>query len=398
MPSFKVVIKTVCLLTCCALLLCACGEGSQSGKQPDAVSQTESRAQEVSAPAPEASAAGSAEISEDPAEEISEESSEEVSYEPETPFVPVIRFAVASDLHISYTSDSSAKRFEKLFKTAYAYAGSDPEYSSLDAVVLVGDLTNYGRANDFTALNSVISRCKKDETQILSVMGNHELHEGGAPVYLEKMDDSLNKHFVINGIHFIGISPDHENGFSASSIIYLRDELEKAASESGPDTPIIVFRHHHIKDTVYVSSEWYADTSSVIKKILEKYPQVIDFSGHSHGPVNNPTSIWQGGFTALGTGTLSYFEMTSGMSYGTIPPNADRAAQYYIVEISADDRVKIMPFDILTEDFFKTPSNTDDPDEQIVYYIDSKKDPSLFRYKDREKSADIPYFASDAEI
>ncbi|MBO4500865.1 MAG: metallophosphoesterase, partial [Clostridia bacterium] len=358
MPSFKAVIKAVCLLTCCALLLCACGGGSQSDG-PDIVSQTESRAEEISVSAPEESAAESAEIS----EEISQEPSEEVSDVPETPFVPVIRFAVASDLHISFTSDSSAKRFEKLFKTAYAYAEADAEYPSLDAVVLVGDLTNYGRANEFTAVKSIISRNIKDGTQILSVMGNHELYEGGAPVYLEKMDDSLDKHIVINGIHFIGISPDNENGFSASSLKYLRDELEKAASESDPDTPIIVFQHHHIKDTVYVSSEWYAYSSSTIMKILEKYPQVIDFSGHSHGPVNNPASIWQGGFTALGTGTLSYFEMTSGMSYGTIPPGADRAAQYYIVEISADNRVKIMPFDILAEDFFKTPSNTDDPDE-----------------------------------
>ena len=37
---------------------------------------------------------------------------------------------------------------------------------------------------------------------------------------------------------------------------------------------------------------------------------------------------------AFGTGTLHYLEMTSGMSYGTVPPNSHDAAQYYIVEIN----------------------------------------------------------------
>ena len=43
--------------------------------------------------------------------------------------------------------------------------------------------------------------------------------------------------------------------------------------------------------------------------ILEKYPQVVDFAGHSHFPMNDPRSIWQGDYTALNTGTLSYYEM-----------------------------------------------------------------------------------------
>ena len=379
----------LCVFLCAALLLCACSEkpGTVSEDDPQSsatASEGDSRQEPSSAETPDES-------------EISEPESEPEP-EPETPFVPVIRFAVASDLHITATSNDSAKRFEKLFRTAYAYAESDESYKSLDAVVLVGDLTNYGRKNEFLAVNTVISRCKKDETQIISVMGNHELYEGGASVYLENMDDSLDKHIVINGIHFIGISPENENGFSSASVKYLTQELEKAAEESGLDTPIIVFQHHHIKDTVYVSSEWYASNSASIKRVLEKYPQVIDFSGHSHGPVNNPTSIWQGKFTALGTGTLSYFEMTSGMTYGTIPPEADRAAQYYIVEIAADGRVKIMPFDILTEDFFKTPSNTDDENETMVYYIDANKDPSLFRYADRASQADEPYFGEGAGI
>ena len=374
------------LILAFVLTLFSCGGGPSQEPVPAASAESDT----VSA---EPVSAVSAEISEESFEELSEEISE-----PETPFVPVIRFAVASDVHISYSNSAEARRFEKLFKSAYSYAESDPDYNKLDAVIVVGDMTNKGLAYEYTAFLGVAARGIKEGTQFITVMGNHELYEGGAPVYLEKADDKLDKHIVINGFHFIGISPNKETGFSEDSIAFLETELEKAAADGESDKPIIVFQHHHIKDTVYVSSEWYADESLSLKRIMNNYPQVIDFSGHSHGPINNPTSIWQGKFTCLGTGTLSYFEMTSGMSYGTIPPDASNAAQYYIVEISADYRVKIMPYDLLTDGFFKTPSNTDDPEEQLVYYIDSKKDPALFRYTGRSKNADKPYFAEDAQI
>ncbi|MBQ6043333.1 MAG: metallophosphoesterase [Clostridia bacterium] len=385
MKIHRLFVTILCFSLCASALLCSCGgaAGTESG-QPSAPDVSEAPGGTVSEESPEVS-----ETSEDP---------ETSAPQPETPFVPVIRFAVASDIHISSASDASYRRFVELFNTAYAYAESDPEYNKLDAVIAVGDLTNKGLAYEYAAFKKAADAGIREGTRLITVMGNHELYEGGAPVYLKEMDDKLDKHIVINGIHFIGISPDSETGYSAQSVKFLKEELKAAAEEGGPDRPIIVFRHHHIKDTVYVSPEWYASNSAQIKNALSAYPQVIDFSGHSHGPVNDPRSIWQGKFTAFGTGTLSYFEMESGMSYGTIPPNANNAGQYYIVEISADWRVKVMPYDILTKSFFKTPSNTDGEDETMVYYIDSKKDPSLFRYKDRAENADIPYFADGASI
>ena len=352
-------------------------------------------------PSEESTSDISASTSESVSEKSGDESSKEETSQPETDFVPVIRFAVASDTHISDSGNIQARRFRKLFSSAYAYAESCADYSKLDAVIVAGDMTNQGMDYEYDAFNSVASRGLKEGTLLLTVMGNHEfVNENGAEVYLEKSGSTYDKHEVINGIHFIGISASsfQNSSYSSESLTYLENELAAAAEDGGPDKPIIVFMHHHIKDTVYVSSEWYTDSSAPLKRMFNKYPQVIFFSGHSHGPVNNPTSIWQGGFTALGTGTLSYFEMASGMTYGTIPPEATSAAQYYIVEISADNRVRIMPYDLITDSFFKTPSNIDDPEETIVYYIDSSKDTSLFRYKDRASTADTPYFASGAAI
>ena len=322
-----------------------------------------------------------------------------IAYTPaeETDFVPVIRFAMTSDVHISKTTDIEAARFIELFESAYDYAESSASYSALDAVVVAGDFTNNGAESELNAFKSTAESGLRDGTELITILGNHELKNSNvASLYESKFNTTLDKHIVINGIHFIGISPN----YSDESIAYLEQELAVAAADGGSDTPIIVFTHHHIKDTVYVSSEWSmnATKSAQFTQIFNQYPQVIFFSGHSHAPVNIPTIVWQDGFTAFGTGTLHYFEMTSGMSYGTVPPDSERAAQYYIVEIDANNRVRVMPYDLITDSFFKTPSNLDDPEEQLIYYVDSSKDPSLFRYADRAATADTPYFAPNAAL
>ena len=51
-------------------------------------------------------------------------------------FVPVFRFAIASDVHISTSDSTTAERLAKLFETAYRYSDSHPTYQCLDAVLL----------------------------------------------------------------------------------------------------------------------------------------------------------------------------------------------------------------------------------------------------------------------
>jgi hypothetical protein len=87
--------------------------------------------------------------------------------------------------------------------------------------------------------------------------------------------------------------------------------------------------------------------------------------------------------------------MTTGMTYGTIPPNAGNAAQFYIVEISNDNRVRVLPYNLLTDDFFKTA----DGKQQLVYEIDDLFDKTSWKYTSaREKASTAPAFGNDAGI
>jgi len=313
-------------------------------------------------------------------------------------FETVFRFLVTSDTHISAVTDESALRLAQLFKSSYAYAEKQ-EYKDIDAFVAVGDLTNYGYKYEYDAWKQIVNQNIKEGTQLITVMGNHEFYgdlnnlDKGEQLYSENMDNELNKHVVIDGYHFIGVSTYGEGDYSAD-LGWLKENLASAASDD-PDKPIITFQHHHIKDTVYVSSEWYAVHTKELDDIYSQYSQILNFSGHSHGPINNPASCYQKDYTLFGTGTLKYFEMTTGMTYGTIPPGADNAAQFYIVEVSKDNRVRVMPYNLLIDDFFKTA----DGSKQLVYEINDLKDKSTWAYTDaRAAASEAPAFAENALI
>ena len=347
------------------------GESSESGGQDMSVSPNPSES-----PAPDASGAES-------------ESTAERNV--------VFRMAVASDVHISSAYDASASRLKDLFSSAYAYAETQP-HPALDAAVFVGDLTNYGRASEWKAFLSVSEKARKEETEQIAVMGNHEYYEGGKDVYRAEVSGETNLHEIVNGFHLIALSPDGDNLYSAETLNFLKTSLEEAAADD-PDKPIFVFQHHHIRNTVYVSSEWYAADSAKLDAILRNYPQVIDFSGHSHAPVNHPESIFQKDYTCVGTGTLAYFELLSGMSYGTIPPNADQAAQYWIVEVTDRGVTTLRPYNLLTGDFFRTQS-TKDGDETISYTVSAREGKDGFRYtrEKRLEGRDVPQFPEQSEL
>ena len=323
-----------------------------------------------------------------------------VQQEAEKEFVPVFRFAIASDVHVMDASKPrNAERFAKLFQTAYRYADAHESYQSLDAVLLAGDIVNTGADEEYDELNRVVRENLRDGTQFITIMGNHEFRVGGHEGYVRNMQEPLDKHVVINGFHIIGMSPD-PNGtkHSLKQLFWLHEQLREAKADD-PEKPIFTMQHGHIWNTVYVSRSWFTHTSVQLNAIYAQYPQVIDFSGHSHGPVNHPLSIWQSGCTFAGTGTLNYFEMESDIGDETVPEGSENAAQYYIVEVDANNRTRLLPFNILTDDFFKTPSSTDGPDTQLVYFIEKPSDRSTFAYTAaRRKTNGKPWFDEDASV
>ena len=271
-------------------------------------------------------------------------------------FTPVLRFVVSSDSHVETLGDRQTSRLRKMIKLGYDIAENDEEYKELDAVLMAGDLTDNGTRLGFASYVSSASSVLKDGTQFLSVVAR--AHDGstmdeGSLDYFSGITGQLSDfHEVINGFHFIGISRSaaSDEHYGQYQKEWLTEQLDEAVADD-PLKPVFVIQHEHISNTVYGSSDFEGWGMPVFSDILKKYPQVIDFSGHSHYPINDARSVWQGEFTALGTGGLYYVELTVDDERTVHPDGYKQVASFWVVEVDASNRIRFRAVDLEAEEY-----------------------------------------------
>lgn len=212
--------------------------------------------------------------------------------------------------------------------------------NDVDMILFAGDIGDLGTYFAFELYEKTIDEVYGEDRPIIqTVMGNHDFWGKTATNHIKAfkqvMGESPWTHFVVNGYHFIGASPNcgmMKRDYVLTSR-WLEKELEKASAQS-QGKPIFVTTHSQPKDTCYGSDEW-GDSS--LNEVLSKYPNVILFGGHSHYSVLDERTIWQGDYTVLQTQSLSYIELETGKENGTIPPNADKTPMGYIMDFKNDE-------------------------------------------------------------
>lgn len=271
-------------------------------------------------------------------------------------FSPVLRFAITSDSHITTIGDVQTSRLQKMIKLSYKIAESDIEYKKLDAVLIAGDVTDMGTKIAFGSIKAATAPVLKDETQFLATVStshdDRKIGKDSLKLYKNIMEQENDFHSVINGYHFIGISASVIEGehYSDYQKKWLIEQLDAAVADD-PAKPIFVIQHEHISNTVFGSFDFEGWGMPDFADILKKYPQVVDFSGHSHYPINDPRSIWQGEYTALGTGGLYYCEITVD-DIKTVHPKGYRfVSTFWIVEVDANNRIRFRAVDLKTKQY-----------------------------------------------
>lgn len=307
-------------------------------------------------------------------------------------FVPVLRFVASSDSHVKKSGDLGCTRIMKMINTGYAAAEADENYKKLDAAIMSGDITNGGLPTAFCAVNASVKKVLKDETDFLAVAAkNHDSYAGRiSRGYVSGISgDKADFHKVINGFHFIGLSasPTSLIHYTKSQIRWLDEQLAEAVADD-PAKPVFVFQHEHIYDTVYGSLPGDGWGVEFFTDILSKYPQVIDISGHSHYPANDPRAIWQGAFTALNDGGLAYYEFTIDGATSQHPESGDTMAHCLLVEVDADNRVKIRVCDLTADEVL------------AEYLVDNVADPvkTKYAFDTRKAAASAPVFDEEPEV
>ena len=308
-------------------------------------------------------------------------------------FAPVLRFAVCSDIHLNGEENQEAAiRFARLFEDMYAYSAQQTSHPTFDAVVVAGDFSGGGDEKQYQMYNRIIAENKKDETQVLTILGNHEFIDYrdvdatvGYTVYKKYISEEVDTHTVINGYHFIGVSYNDDGKKFSTKLEWLDTELKKAIADT-PDKPVFVYQHPHPTATVYGSINW---GTFEVRKVLQKYPQVFDFSGHSHYAPSDPRSVWQGSFTAVGCGSLSAF--MGNLSYIDGDKDAPgKSGGFWMVEADAKGNVRMKLYDIENRVFF----------DNIEYYFTNLNKSNKRTYTwHKQKSLDTkPCFPKNAVL
>lgn len=404
-------IRRVCIAII-ALIVCGCGCSAQqtgTSASASATAQTDSAAEATKSPnasfpqgTPSGTAAGWPTGGRTNGQSTASATSELVQSQSAPPvqdaFNPIARFIITTDIHYPV-------KLEKLMTQAYAYAEKQT-YKNLDALLIAGDINQDTDEQGIQSYKQVISNKVKEDTQIITCMGNHEFmedtenwetvgikyytQEKSVQMYKEMTGEEPNVHKVINGIHIIAWSPtiSSSNVISyADNISWLKEQLEIAAADSKTN-PILVMQHYPVRNTSYITGSTAMTNISLNEadKLFKQYPQIINLTGHSHNPLAFTTAIVQTDYTSINCGV--------GYGYGAAIDfmgsmlNTEGAQQMLIAEIDASGETRLIVWD--------NQSNTAFYDQP--WTITPSK-PSSFKYtvEGRRSSTKAPAFPDNAK-
>ena len=311
----------------------------------------------------------------------------------------VLRFVAMSDVHFDRNHNEKSNERIRL-REAIRFMNDfskKQEYPNFDALVVAGDFSNHGEPKELRPFKDILDQNLKAETRRVLCMGNHEYYGGNRQIWEEIFETNANDHIVLNGFHFITISP--EKGTCAENdYLYIKEWLDKEiqkAIQDAPSKPIFVVQHYHVYHTVFGSYDLPGDFPAGVHDlidVLKKYPQVVHISGHSHYPSCEPRSIWQGDFTCLGTGSMSYFALKTfeRERQFQIPSNIDvrQAGTFLIVEAYDDNTIRVRLYDVISHTFL----------DREYLLVDPTKIGNFVFTDRRYETSDAPRWKKDSQI
>ena len=223
---------------------------------------------------------------------------------------PDLRVGILSDVHLGYAPDKEIQtvRFKKALEAFKAMG--------VDAVIVAGDLQDsYGTSEaeieeqkyymeEFASTWFEVFPADSGVEPIL-IYGNHDeklVAEKYWPESLGSYTDAFRKE--INGYQFVGVHHGEEG-------LGVVDTYLSEAATASEDKPIFYLQHYPIYQTVPGSFGNYSYSKNGFENLVN-YPNVVAFNGHTHCPLTDERSIWQGEdwqqaqFTVVNTATINY--------------------------------------------------------------------------------------------
>ncbi len=340
----------------------------------------------------------------------------------------VLTFAALSDTHMGgnkYQYDSSYNILTSAINQCEEFATN----KKLDAVCFAGDLVNCTNSQsnvigaeegqtvaEAQAIQSVVERenflraiidSTDTKTKLFYCLGNHDSGNGkNAQLFIDSFSgknkqyynrfygDDLdkaalvkgNRHVKINGYSFLALEADCD----ASGYTWLQNTLDSIIAEN-PQQTIFLF-HHYAPANLAFSS---AGQNKELRKVLEKYPQVIVFSGHTHPQIDFDNALMQSpkGFVSVTCGsannTSTDFYVTASGAPAVNGASSDikNYAEGLVVEVDKSGNIRISRYNFTIgkkiASSFVIPSVKKDGTRSLDYT------------KDRKDKTDAPVFISN---
>ena len=270
---------------------------------------------------------------------------------------PVLKVAIISDIQ------GYAREYDwGMHNTELAFRILAPKKP--DVLLMAGDLTDGWRKDAFAYYRKLVEQYFAGKIPVsVACAGNHDYLSldhcrRGDKVWAEQLyrqfAETLGQppdnpfHTVVGGYDFIALSEDiyfdQPIRYSDDLIGKLEAELKKAVARD-PAKPVFVVTHFLPRNTVPGSHG--KSGLQELRDLFDRFPQVVSFGGHVHYPLEDERNIWQGGFTAIQTATLSYacMEERPFNACNGIIPFAREAVQCMYMEVFAD-RLEIHRYNV----------------------------------------------------
>lgn len=310
----------------------------------------------------------------------------------------VLTFAVISDIHMGlYKQDEKLQDSMNFLKSRLV--------NKLDAIMLAGDITNsYNASKDesqITITRDILLNTFSEHTAFFYCLGRGHDCGGYESSGVQKTGDEQRKkfyelfgerfrvgetqtyeetiegykHAVIGGYNFLAVDM-FAGDYSNQSLKWLENKL-KDITKAEPDKPVFVTTH--------------VPVTASISKVLDKFPQVIHFSGHDHTPFNTQRAISQSKFTELYNGGMAYYRETNVDSLSVLDNgNNFEYSQGFLVEVDRNNNVRVLRYDMHYKDILDNswviPAPKEDGSHLELYTVE--------RFRNGEK----PVFPENATI
>ena len=208
-----------------------------------------------------------------------------------------VSFAAIADTHL-INKESATVNLNNFFEDINNSQGK------IDAVLMAGDLTEYGRKCEYKRFFNVFDKYKND-FKLFITMGNHDVrfqYGRNQKIIMKKAEEYLNiktngKSFYsydINGYTFIVIGTEkrvlEKAHITEEQINFLDKEIKRGNKDN---KPVFIMCHQAFAETHGLPEVWktgdMGEQNDLVRAVMEKYKNVFFINGHLHGGVFEKT-------------------------------------------------------------------------------------------------------------